>query len=219
MVMKVRRVLAGLGAGVLVLVMGPAMATGNSYTVAVGGSSTSGQASFTASSDATVLNWVEKPDGTFSRWTCAASAVPAGSGSFVSKGTNLTDLAQLKGLTITTCTWFGGNLNASTSGTWTMHATSATTTASTDSVSVHLENVNIGFSNAVCSFRVSGGFDGTFNEANQKLTIDEKADGTGQEATVTNVVGCLGQLKNNGKFKFQGTFSTSVAGGAVNIQP
>ena len=217
--MKIRRVMAGLGASVLVLVMGPAVATGNSYTVAVGGSSSAGSAAITAVSDGTIFYDTEKPDGTFLRWSCASAAVPAGSGSIVSKGTNVTDIAQLKGMAFTSCTTIGGALNVSTSGTWTMHATSPVTSGSSDTISVHLENVTILVSNAICSFRITGGLDGSFSESTQKLTIDEKADGTGQAATVTNVSGCLGQVKNNGKFKFQGTFSTSVAGGSVNLLP
>ncbi len=219
MAMKIRHLMAGLVAGGLVLVMGPVMATGNSYTVAVGGSSASGQAPVTASSDGIVSYWTEKPDGTFNRWTCTASAVPAGSGSFVSKGANVTDLAQLKGMTFTACSSFGGNLTTTGAGTWTLHATSPATSGSSDTISVHLENITILVSNAICSYRVTGGLDGTFSESTQKLTIDEKADGTGAEATVTNVSGCLGQVKNNGKFKFQGSFSTSVVGGAVNLLP
>ncbi len=219
MVMKVRRVMAGLGAGVLVLVMGPAMATGNSYTVAVGGSSASSQASFTASSDGSISYQTEKPDGTFLNWTCVAGAVPAGSGSVVNAGSGVVDIAHLHGVTLTACGSFGGNLAMTTAGTWTMHATSPVTSASSDSVSVHLENVTIVVSNPVCSYRVTGGLDGSFNEATQKLTIDEKADGTGQSATVANVVGCLGQVINGGKFKLRATFSTVTSGGSINLLP
>lgn len=203
----------------LVLGMGPAMATGNSFTVAVGGSSSAAQRQISASTDAAPSYWMEKPDGTFLKASCISASIPALPSTVVNAGTSVVDIAVVDQFTTVGCQLTIGTGQVTSVGSWKLHATTPVTTAGTDIVSVHLDNVAFQFSNSVCSVTVSGGFDGTFNEANQKLTIDQKADGTGQAATVTNVVGCLGQVKNNGKFRFQGTFSTSVAGGAVNIQP
>lgn len=217
--MKIRRVAAGLAAAALVLVMGPAMASGNSYTVAVGGSSTSGEATFSATTDSSLAYSLEKPDGTFLNLTCASASIPSSPSSIVHKGVSIVDVGEITKMYFNSCTWPGGTATVVTSGVWKLHGVSGATSASTDTVKVHLENITIAFSTAICSYRVTGGLDGSFSESTQKLTIDEKADGAGQEAAVTNVVGCLGGVKNNGKFKLQGTFSTTVAGGSVNLLP
>ena len=217
--MKIRRVMAGLGAGVLVLVIGPAMATGNSYTVAVGGSSQPAQRQVTAASDGPIVFSMEKPDGTFLKMSCSTSSVRPSSGSVFSVGTNIVDVAAVDSFSFSTCTGIGGAPIFASSGTWKLHGTSPATSGASDTVGIHLENVTLHYSLAICQFTIVGGLDGSFSESTQKLTIDEKADGTGAEATVTNVSGCLGQVKNNGKFKFQGTFTTSVVGGSVNLLP
>ncbi len=219
MVMTIRRVMAGLCAGVLVLVMGPVMATGNSYTVAVGGSSKSGQAPFSASTDTGLWYSLETPAGTFLNLSCASASVPSSPSSIIHKGMNIVDIGEITRMYFNSCSWPGGTATVVTSGVWKLHGVSGATSAATDSVGVHLEDVTISFSTAICRYVVTGGLDGTFSESTQKLTIDEKADGTGQEAMVTNVLGCLGQVKNNGKFKLRATFSTSVSGGAVNVLP
>ncbi len=217
--MKIKHLAAGVGVVGLVFAAGPALATGNSYTVSVGGSSATGTHAVTATSDASLTFQAEKPDGTFLNLTCSSSAVPSGSGSIVRSGTGITDIADLTGVTFSTCTGPGGNLTVTTSGTWKLHGTSAATTGSSDVVAGHIENITANASNAVCRFTVTGGADGSFNEANQKLSVNEQADGTGQALTVSGVSGCLGQIKNGGKAKFVGTYSTTVTGGAINVQP
>ena len=217
--MKIKHLAAGAGVVGLVLAAGPAFATGNSYTVAVGGSSTAGTAAVTATSDAALEFYAEKPDGSFLKLTCASSAVPSGSGSVVNKGTGITDVANLQGVTFSTCSGPGGTLNVTTSGTWKLHGTSTATSTASDTIQGHIENVTANASNAVCSFTVTGGADGSFSESTQKLSVNEQANGVGQALPVSGVSGCLGQIKNNGKAKFIGTYTTSVTGGSVNLLP
>ena len=217
--MKARRVVAGLAATALVLVTGPAMASGNSYTVAVGGSSSAAQRQISASTDAAPSYWMEKPDGTFLKASCSSADIPSLPTNVVNAGTSVVDIAVIGRFTMINCPLAIGTGTVTSVGSWKLHGTSAATNAATDLIAVHLDDVAFQFSNSVCSVTVTGGLDGSFSESTQKLTIDEKADGVGQSATVTNVVGCLGQVKDNGKFRFQGTFSTTVAGGSVNIRP
>lgn len=216
--MKIKHLAAGAGVVGLVLAAGPAFATGNSYTVAVGGNSTAGTAAVTASATAPEF-YAEKPDGTFLKLNCSSSTVPSGSGSVINKGTGITNVANLQGVTFNSCTGPGGSLTVTTSGTWNLHGTSTATSAATDTIQGHVENVTANASNAVCSFKVTGGADGSFNEGTQQLSVNEQANGVGEALTVTNVTGCLGQIKNNGKAKFIGTYSVTATGGAVNLLP
>jgi hypothetical protein len=137
----------------------------------------------------------------------------------VASGTQVSDIATVPDLRFTTCTTIGGALAITPFGTWTLRGTSAATTGATDIVRTRLDHVGLSIGNAVCRITVTGGLDGSFNESTQKLTIDERADGTGAEATASNVEGCLGQVKKGGRFKLTGVFSTSTVGGAVNLQP
>lgn len=211
----------GLGAiGLLAAI--PASATvANDYTVAVGGSIAPGQHTFVMASDATVSMQTEKPDGTFLYWTCSSIATPpaATTVSSVTSGTQVSDLATVPDLRFASCSTFGGALAFTPTGSWTLRGTSPATTGSSDIVRTRFDDVGLRIGNAVCRITIVGGLDGSFNEATQKLTIDERADGTGAEATMPDVVGCLGQVKRGGKVRLAATFSTSAVGGAVNLQP
>lgn len=215
--MRTRRALAGLVAGALVLVMWPAMATGNSYTVAVGGSATSGSHAISASSVASLTWRNERPDGAFLTMSCSSMSAPAATSS-VSSGAEVVDIARFAGVTLQSCVMPMGALAVTTSGTWTMHATGAATAATTDVVPVHLSNVSIRWANAVCQFTAVGGLDGRFDEATQRLEINELADGTGEAFTVTGVRGCLGQFKNNGKAQLIGSLQIASPDGPINLR-
>ena len=216
--MKMRRVVAGMATGALVLVMGPAMATGNSYTVAVGGSDATADHAFTATSTGDFTWRWEKPDGSFLTWPCRSATVPASPASYAHSGSSRTDLLTINKFFLSSCPGPGGELPAAASGSWRLHGTSPATPASNDVVKVQLENISITWSNAICRWTVSGGADGTFDETTQRITFNEQADGTGQSLTVTGVVGCLGQWKNGGKAKLEGTLQLTSPDGPINLR-
>lgn len=216
--MKMRRVVAGLAAAALVLVMGPAMASGNSYTVAVGGSEATADHTFTATSTGYFTWWWEKPDGSFLKWPCSSATIPASPASYAHSGSSRTDLLTVNKFFLNSCPGPGGALTAVAAGSWRLHGTSPATPASNDVVKVHIEDISITWSNAICRWTVSGGADGTFDEATQRITFDEQADGTGQSLTVTGVVGCLGQWKNGGKAKLEGALQLTSPDGSVNLR-
>ncbi len=219
--MSALRWAAGATTIILAATAGAAVAAEHSYTVSVGGSSSPGQHPFSMSSDVSVSLQTEKPDGTFLYWTCSSIATPpaATTASSVTSGTQVRDIATVPDLRFTNCNTAGGNLAVTPTGSWTLRGTSPATTGSTDVVATRFDDIGLRIGNAVCRITITGGLDGSFNEATQKLTIDEQADGTGAEATMSNVVGCLGQVKNGGRFKLTGVFSTSSVDGAVNLQP
>lgn len=202
----------------LVAVAGPALATGSASTVAVGGNSTAGQSPVTATSDGPLTFQAEKPDGTFLTMNCTSGNVPASPASYVNRGTGVTNIATLNKVNFVSCTGPGGALTVTTAPPWQLHRTGAVTAGATDVIAGHLEGIRATARNPVCSFTVTGGADGTFNEGNQKLTINETANGS-NDLTVSGVTGCLGQVKNGGKAKFSGTFTTTTSGGAVNVKP
>ena len=203
----------------LVAVAGPALATGSASTVAVGGNSTAGQSPVTATSDGPLTFQAEKPDGTFLTMNCESGNVPASPASYVNRGTGIVDIATLNRINLVRCTGPGGGLTVTMAPSQKLHRTGAVTAGATDVIAGHIDGVKATASNAVCRFTVTGGADGTFNEGNQKLTINETANGTGAALTVSGVTGCLGQVKNGGKAKFSGTFTTTTSGGAVNVKP
>lgn len=203
---------------VLGLTVGAAVADSRTYSVTVGGDSGSAQRAFVALSDGPLEFAMEKPAGGYLTMGCPTASVPESASSYVAAGSHVVDLVTIDPVRFTSCTGPGGASAVTSQGRWVVKGVSSATSATTDIVDLRVDNVTFRYSQAICRFTAMGSLDGRFDEATQKLTIDEQADGTGGEATVTEVVGCLGQVKRGGRFKLSGTFSTNTEGGAVNVR-
>ncbi len=210
--MKIKHAAVGTAALALagVAVAGPALATGNAYTVAVGGSSAAGTHNITATTTGSLSFAV--PTLTMG---CSSAAVPASPASTVASGTSITDIASINKINFTGCTGPGGALAVTTVGSWKLHGTSAATAGATDVVSGHVDNITANVSNAVCKFTVTGKANGSFDEATQKLTVSET--GFTGNLKVSAVTGCLGQVQNGQNANFSGVFNVASADGAINI--
>lgn len=215
--MKLKYAVAGAGA-VTLAIAGPALATGQSTTVSVGGSTAAGTHPITASSTTTLSFAAEKTDGTYLSMSCSGGAVPASPVSTIASGT-VTDIAKINKVNFTGCTGPGGTLTVTTSGTWLVHKTGGTVTAAqTDTLKGHIENITANVGNLVCKFTVTGQAAGSVVEKAQTLKVAENA-ATAKGLTVSNIQGCGGQLKNGGKAKFTGTFKITSPDGAINAVP
>lgn len=221
--MKIKKatVLAGaLGLGALALA-GPALATSTPTNVSVGGSTAAASYNLTASAPNTLTFSVQRST-TPLNMTCTSGAVPASPVSTVQGGPGVTNIATLNKVNFSGCTGPGGALTVTTSGAWTLHRTGGTvTSAQTDVVSGHIENITAVVSNTVCEFTVTGQADGTFNEATQTLTINETGfDGDLDVVRSTNPAkACLNQVPTTSVANFGGAFSVTTSGGPVNLVP
>ncbi len=192
--MSIRRALTA-GAALLaaaVLSTTPAHATGLTYPVSGGGSSLPGTAPFAASSTSPL---------TLGPISCSSAAVPTSPTSSITTGPSVVDVVTVNKLSPLSCA-FAGGITLTSSGSWRMHGTSAATSANNDVIAVHLHDVAISATNAICRFNATGQVNGTFNEATQTLTINEPASSGNLKAS--NVAGCLGMI-------------TSGAGLAMNV--
>lgn len=219
--MKLKRTIVGIAALALTAFGGPALATGNAYAVAVGGSTANTSYALSMASAGT-LQWSlqrDAPYGTNLNMNCTSANV-TGSGATVnggaSDGTAPTEIANFPSMNFLGCSTFGGALTVTTNAPMVLHGTSAATTSATDVVQVHLEGVDITWSNAVCKFRWTGSARGSFNEATQQLTINE----TGYTGSLSYslIAGCLGQVPASGNANLAGTFNVMTAGGAINLR-
>ncbi len=201
--MKIKHAVVGSAALALVALAGPAMATGSAYTVSVGGSSAPATNALTATAPSALTFAVP----TLSM-TCANAAVPASPASSVFSGTSITDIAAINRVNFAGCTGPGGALTVATVGSWKLHGTSAATSGN-DVISGHIENITANVSNAVCRFTVTGSANGTFDEATQKLTINET--GFTGNLKVSTASGCLGQVTTGQNANFNGVFNVTSA--------
>lgn len=210
--MKIKQAAFGAAALALAAVAtaGPALATGNAYTVAVGGSTAAGTHAITATTTGPLSFAV--PTLTMG---CSSANVPASPASSVTSGTAVTDIAAINRINFSGCTGPGGALTVTSAGTWRLHGTGPATAAATDVVSGHVENITATVGNAVCRFTVTGKADGTFNEATQQLVVNET--GFSGDLKVSNVTGCLGQVVSGQNANFGGTFNVASVDGAINL--
>lgn len=211
--MKIKH--AALGGAVVALVgvvaAAPAMATGSSYTVSVGGSSAAGSHPITATATGT-LNF-NVP--TLSMTCNNTSNVPASPVSSVASGTGVTDIASINKINFNGCTGPGGTLAVTTVGSWKLHGTSAATSGATDVINGHIEGITANVSNAVCGFTVTGSAKGTYNEGTKVLQVNET--GFTGSLKVSNVRGCLGQVQNGQSADFIGGFNVNSPDGVINV--
>ena len=212
----------GVSAASLALVAGPALATGLSTNVSVGGSSAAGSHSISAASTGTLTFQAEKTaaaGGGYLSMTCASANLGSSPASSVFSGTGLTDIANLGKVNFVTCNGPGGRLTVTTTTNWKLHRDGGSpTAAATDSIPGHIDGVSAHATNLACTFDVTGKADGTFAEGTQQLVVNETAAAAGN-LTVSGITGCGGQLLNGGKAKFSGTFNVTSPDGVINVLP
>jgi hypothetical protein len=218
--MHVKRTVVALAAAGLALTAAPALASGLSYTVAVGGSTATGTHAFTASAG-TISFQVKNNTGTTINMSCASVSASG----VARSGSGITDIADIASSTWNTCKGPGGALNVTQTGTWVINGDStAVTSAATDVIGGHVHQIkaHVASPTGICTFDVAGNIGGTtlgrangsFNEATQKLSVAET--GFTGNLVVYNVAGCLGQIQNGNKADFTGDFAVSVADGPIN---
>ncbi|MER7557924.1 hypothetical protein ABTZ46_13345 [Nocardioides sp. NPDC126508] len=213
--MKKKLLLVGAAAAALTLAA-PAMASAAPpYTVAVGGSTATGNHSFTAAAVGSITFAVP-----LNTMTCTS----AGAGGAIHSGTGKSGVDPDPLATISSTTWsgcteqFGTPLTVTHGGQWHL-ATNDTsvTSAATDQVDGWIDHISahVTDSTGLCDFTVTGSADGHFDEATQRLVVDETGDGS---LTVTTVVAdCLGSISVGDPASFNGTYNVSVPDGAVNV--
>lgn len=210
--MRIKQKLASTAAlGALALaVAGPAVATGNAYTVSVGGSSAPGTHPITASAPSTLIWQVP----TLSM-TCSSASVPASPASAVTSGAGVTDIFAINKVNFVGCTLPGGALAVTTSGPWTFRGNSAAGPSAADVVTGSLDGFKATWANAVCKFTVTGSPASSFDESTQKFAINET--GFTGNLKVSNAIGCLGKITNGQDFNLTATFNVSSVDGAINL--
>lgn len=211
--MKIKH--AAIGAAALALAgvaaAGPALASGNAYTVSVGGSSAAGTHPITATATGTLTFAVP----TLSMTCNNTTNVPSSPVSSVTSGTGVTDIASINKINFNGCTGPGGSLAVTTVGSWKLHGTSAATSAATDVISGHIDDIQANVSNAVCSFTVTGSATGSYNEASKVIQINET--GFTGNLKVSNVRGCLGRVQSGQSANFTGGFNVVSPDGVINV--
>lgn len=232
-----KAVLAAVAAAGIAAVAGPALATGSSYTVSVGGSTAPGTHAATAVADpiAGTTRRVEFKVRNNAGTTIKMGCIGASGTGIIRSGTGITDIGEISTSNWANCTGPGGKLDVTQIGTWTIHGTSAVTPAQTDVITGHVENVraHVASPTGICSFDVGGNptgtiagrASGTVDEATQKVSVLES--GFTGNLYVYNVVGCLGQIQNGNVADMVGftpatgpiipaTLSVTIPDGAVN---
>ena len=111
------------------------------------------------------------------------------------------------------CTGPGGlNMAVTQNGVWDIVGTGAATAGNSDVIDGFVDNadatvVDTDFGGAACTFTVSGTADGSFDEGNQQLNIDETA---GNLVIDSVTAPCLGVVDVNYTADFIGTFDVDA---------
>lgn len=221
-----RRVATSVGVvgAALALTAGTAVAGGNLYTVAVGGSSSSGTHGYTAADNDGITFEVEN-QGTSNVVTMTCDSVDvAGT---IQSGSGIEDIATIDSSTWNNCQFGSIALEVSQVGTWVLNGDGPATSAATDVVDGHVHNVEAHVESTIpglCSFNVRndndpemGRADGQFDEATQVLRVNES--GFSGDLTVYDVSGCLGAVSNGDPANFlDGNFTINSPDGPINLQ-
>lgn len=216
--MRFKKTSAGLAAGGLALIAGPAMASGLGTTVSVGGSTAGADHPITATSGPIQFD-VLNDAGVVISMTCESATVKAPSS--VHSGTGVVDLATIAPtMEWTKCQGPGGTLNVTNVGDWHLHRDGSATTG-LETVPGHVDDVTAQVDSAIpgiCSFTVTGQAEGAFDETNQTLTVTETGfDGDLTIASVDPGAPCLGQIQAGNPANFQGVFNVTSPDGAINL--
>lgn len=206
--MKLRRLLVIPVVALAMAVAGPAWAA--SYTVTVGGSAAPADHAATAAGSAPQWGY-ERPDGSTLTITCSSMRLDLN----VRSGPSSGSFAAVPGGSNNSCTWPLGAMAYPHVGTWQLDLTGPATSGSTDVIDGVLRNVRIDNAYAICSFKTVGEARVRFHEATQRLEIVE----TGRSGRLrqTEVLGCLGQLRNNGAVNWETTLAVTSPDGAIYV--
>ena len=202
---------AALAATGIIALAPAAMAA--TYTVAVGGSTTSGTNAYTATTSAISFDTNYGVPMTCSSGTAAGNIL---------RGTTFTPPAATTVATITGTTWsgciaptlFDTQLNVTQVGTWNLKATSAPVNGV---VSGTITNVNAQVRSVIndrCEFDVAGSVAGSFNTNTQTLSINFSSN----PLEISNVVGCFGEVLDGDLADFDADYAVSTTGGNVTFQ-
>lgn len=202
---------AALAATGIIALAPAAMAA--TYTVAVGGSTTTGTNAYTATTSAISF------DTNYGVPMTCSSGTAQGN---IQRGATFTPPAATTVATITGTTWSGciaptllnTQLNVTQVGTWNLKATGAPVNGV---VSGRIDNVNAQVRSVVdnrCEFDVSGSVAGSFDSNTQKLSINFST----YPLEITNVVGCYGEVLDGDLADFDADYAVSTTGGNVTFQ-
>lgn len=209
---RISRRALGAAAAALALAagVGPAVATGNAYRVAIGGNSATAAHPITATTTMSV-GWAS-PTLT---WGCTSATVRAPALATAQAGYPVTDILRFPTFDFRGCTFPGGAMATTTAGEWQFHADGPATSGAADVVEGHLDHLSLTWRNAVCSITVSGRAAASFNEATKQLVIDER--GFTGDLTTSGVVGCLGQVRNGQPINLSMRLQLTSPDGDINI--
>jgi hypothetical protein len=219
--MRFTKIAAVLGAMGLVALAGPAMAA-PPYTVAIGGSTATQNAAYTAASQGNGIEFVAHNGANDVEMACT-SVTAAG---VIHGGTSTSgDIADIASTTWSGCTGpLGLSLAVdqlpvgSGSTPWDIVATGAASSGTSDVVTGYVDGVGVRVTSTnpfiPCTFTVTGSADASFDEAGQDLDVNETSGNLG----ISGVSGCLGLIANGNTADFVGGFDVTVPAGAVNIQ-
>ncbi|WP_019145139.1 hypothetical protein [Aeromicrobium massiliense] len=201
---------AALAATSIIALAPAAMAA--TYTVAVGGNTTVGTNAYTASTGGITF------DTNYGVPMTCSSGTAAGN---IQRGATFTPPTASTVATITGTTWsgciaptlFNTQLNVTQVGTWNLKADSApvggVVSGEITNVSAQVRSVV----NDLCEFDVTGTVDGSFDTNNQTLSIDG-----GYGLTISNVVGCFGEVLDDDTATFGADYAVSTTGGSVTFR-
>lgn len=182
--LSMKRLLTGVTttaavAAVLALTAGPASAI--TYTVTVGGSGTGTHAANAS------MNNIAFTDVTHIPNTPGACTTASGTG-HVYAGSSIDPVADVSSSAWSGCTIKGSiPITVTPSGTWKMHVTALTAGGATG----YVDNVTATVTSPVCSFTLTGSFDGSWSNSGQTLTATNPA-GTSHHLVTSGTVGCVG---------------------------
>ncbi|GAB3070717.1 hypothetical protein [Nocardioides zeae] len=213
--MKLRTLAAGAAVAAVVTVSSPAFAAGPPYTVSVGGSSAAGTHAISATSTGTVTFNARNTSGTIINMNCSSVT---GSGT-VTSGTGVNPVATIATTTWTGCTIPGGAATVTHNGTWNITGTGTNATTGNETIAGYVGGANASVRTTsnpnICRFTVTGQANGSFNEATQQLNISQT--GYSSNLTLSNVVGCLGQLQNGNPANMVANLNVASPDGAINL--
>jgi len=213
--------------GAVALAAGPALASGNAYTVS-SGTFTSGDHDFTASNTTGItFNVKHLANGNIVSMPCDGVTIPDTGGSAqVHDGTGIVDIATFDSSAWAGCHFGNLPLTVTQSGTWAIHGTGAATSGTNDVIDGHVDGVHasVAASPAIlCNFTVDGTTDadpgkanGSFDESSQVLSVNET--GYTGNLVVHNVHGCSGAISDGDPAEFIGDFDVTADNGPINLQ-
>lgn len=213
--MKFKTLAAAAAAAAVITVSSPAFAAGPPYTVSVGGSSAAGSHAITAASTGTVQFSARNAGGTVINMNCTSVR---GAGT-VTSGTGVNPVAAITSTTWTGCSIPGGAATVTHNGTWNITGTGTNATTGNESIAGYVGGANASVQTTanpnICRFTVTGQANGSFNEATQQLSISQT--GYTSNLTLSNVVGCLGQLQNGNPANMVANLAVTSPDGAINL--